>query len=232
MRKYVIIFMLILSAACTEEGFKTYSGGNYLSFLTNIKEDSTIMSFYFYPTETELYVNLPVALAGEPLKLDEKFTVSVVGDLTTALPANYKLEPEYTFRANQAIDTIRVKVIKTPDDVLKTKEFRLVIQIDPNEVFTPGQTQLRMAKIIFSDLAARPEWWTSEVSEAYLGEYSEVKYQEFIKVTLGEATLFGEKDPSEKRELALYFKYYLQKMEDAGTPVMDGSKSMKVTVIG
>ena len=227
MRKNIFLIAIILCSifACNEEDFKTYHGGNFISFLSDYKTDSVITSFFYYYNASEINLPIVVQLSATPLKEDKKFKISVLEEETNAPASNYKIEPEYVFHKNKILDTIRIQLIKTEDNILQTKAFRLVLQIEENESFKPGQSQLCRKKIIFSDLIAQPEWWDDIVTEAYLGIYSDLKYQEFLKATDGEAAYFGEMNSLERRKLALKFKYYLIE-----NPVWDGYVQITVPI--
>lgn len=227
----ILLFLTLLFAACNERGFQTYHGGRFISFMTDYKQDSIITSFYFIPTESEMEIELPVQLAGLPLEEDEKFTVSVVKEETTADASNYELLPEYTFAAGQATDTIIVKLLKS--DLLNTGRVKLVLTVDATETLQLGQTELRKAKIIFSNLADQPSWWKDEIEEVYLGPFTAKKYQTFIIAVGAENADLSDKESIEVWDLARQFKYYLRAQEEAGTPILDeDEKPMEVPVIG
>ncbi len=231
---YIITASILLGQACKKQELKPYSGQNYLSFATDMKKDSITTSFFFYPDRNEIDIPLVIKLSGFLLNTDTKFKISVVEHMSTAKPENYEISPYYTFKAGQTTDTVFIKLIKTSDNILKSGLFSLVVKIDEDNVLMPGPNEYRMAKIVFSDLASKPEWWTKVVEKAYLGAYSEKKYQCFIIATKGRSSEFGpnENNPDIRRELALIFKYWLQAQKAAGHPVMDGEEEMKVTVIG
>ena len=230
MKKYILIALVALTAVCcTEEKIKTYSGGHYLSFLLNGQTDSTVTSFFFYPGEEELAVPVVLTLGGGPLSEDASYELEVVADKSNALSKNYKLTP-YTFRKGLVQDTAYITLLKS--DELDTQEYRLVLQVKPGGMFELGQTEFRTSKIVFSAKASQPEWWDATVRSAYLGDFSEAKYQHFIIATDGEGAYFGEKEADEKRALALQFLYYLRDAKDSGSPIMDGNVEMTIPVVG
>lgn len=233
MKKYICIlsFFIVFLTACDERGFITYHGGRFISFMTDYKQDSVISSFFFNPSLTEIDVPIVLQLAGLPLEEDEKFSISVVEEETTADPTNYSIQPEYTFRAGLATDTITVKLLKS--DLLNEGRVRLVLQVDGSDILQPGQSNLRKAKLIFSNLADKPDWWKDEIETVYLGEYSAEKYQAFIKAVGQENADLSEKESTEVWDLARKFKYWLREKEEAGTPVLDADrKPIKVPVVG
>lgn len=231
MNRYVLLFLILTLAACNEREFQTYHGGRFISFETDYRKDSVLTTFFFVPEESEIEVALPVQLAGLPLEEDEKFTISVVEEETTADASNYEIQPEYTFSAGQATDTVVVKLLKS--DLLNAGRVKLVLTVDASETLQLGQTELRKAKIVFSNLADQPSWWKDEIEEIYLGPFTAKKYQTFIIAVGAENADLSDKESMEIWDLARQFKYYLRAQEEAGNPILDeDDKPMKVSVIG
>ena len=231
MKNLLWIVLTLFLSSCDERGFKTYDGENYLAFAKDFTKDSTIVSFFFHPGETELEVPLEITLAGVPLTEAKTFTLSVVKDETDIDAENYLLKDNYTFRPGLVQDTIYIHVVNSA--ALKTKAFNLVLEIQENDDFIPGVSSFRKAKLVISDIAAKPDWWTSTIEKSYLGKYSDKKYQLLIDVT--KVSDFSTCTPSEFTAYALQLKYYLQKHIDAGNlPIYDedNKENMKVTVIG
>jgi hypothetical protein len=114
-------------------------------------------------------------------------------------------------------DTLPVTFYRTAE--MKTRSFRLVLRVEENEAFKPGQLQYQYKVFIVHDKIARPDWWTA--AEPYLGPYSDLKYQKFIDVT-GIADMTGA-TLSELRVRALQLKYWLEeyKAEHGGIPMIE-----------
>ena len=170
MKNLLWIVLALFLFSCNEKGFKTYDGENYLAFTKDFTKDSTIVSFFFHPGESELDVPLEVTLAGIPLREARTFTLVAVKDETDIDAANYQLSESYTFRSGMVKDTIYVHVVNS--EVLKAKAFKLVLEIQGNDDFVPGVSSFRKTKLVISDIAAQPDWWTSVVIKSYLGKYS------------------------------------------------------------
>ena len=230
MRNLLLLGLALALLACDERGFETYGGGNYLSFEKNMEKDSMVISFRSYPDQDELKIPLKMVLSGNPLAVSATYGLEVVSGETTLAPSNYKLEESYLFREGRIEDTAWIHLINS--DRLQEQPFRLVIAIRGNESLQAGVNELQKAKLIVSDIAARPEWWDATVTNSYLGKYSDAKYQLFIKVT--QVVDLTDMSPSKLTALALQLKYYLQKQTDAGFPVYDeeNQEYMKVPVIG
>lgn len=226
----VIASLLLLTFGCTEQKIGTYTGEHYVSFKNDIKTDSIVTSFFFFPFDETLRIPVPVALGGMPLESDRQFVVSVDKELTTALDKNYDIESS-VFRKGFVEDTVWVKLFKTPE--LETKAYDLVLKIEANDFFESGPQNRLRSKIVFSAIAARPEWWDSSVQKSYLGVYSDKKFLEFIKATDGEGAHFGELEPDQRRRLAIMFLNYLRKAKDSGNTIYeeDGKTEMTITVL-
>ena len=231
MKNLLLIALTLFLFSCNERGFKMYDGENYLAFGKDFTKDSTIVSFFFYPGQSEIEVPLEGTLSGTPLTEAKTFSLAVVKDETDADGSNYLLAENYTFRPGRVRDTVYIHIVNS--DLLKTKAFRLVLEIQGNDDFIPGVIPFRKAKLIISNIAAKPDWWTSVVEKSYLGKYSDKKYQLLIEVT--GISDFSECSSSEFTAYALKLKYYLQKHIDAGNPPIydeENNQNMTVTVIG
>lgn len=231
MKKHIMTaaVLLLFALGCTEQKIGTYTGERYVSFKADMKTDSIVTSFFFYPFDETIRIPVPVVLGGMPLGEDLPFKVVVDSELTTALTKNYEVESP-VFRKGLVEDTVWVKLFKTSE--LNVKAYDLVLKIEGNENFITGPQNMLKNKIVFSAIAARPEWWDSSVQKSYLGVYSDKKFGEFIKATNGEGADFGDAVPDQKRRLAIMFLNYLRKAKDSGNTIYeeDGTE-MTITVL-
>ena len=105
-------------------------------------------------------------------------------------PEEYRLEKEYTFRKRalptdmkEVKDTIEVSVLHSDRLAeLGTDGVRLVVELVPNADVDLGQYERRRAVIVWSEVEAKPDWWTHEVEWTLLGAYSYEKYKLFLQV--------------------------------------------------
>ena len=134
--------------------------------------DTTRTSFFFFPENTkEIKVKLVVNLSGLELEKDLHFGLKTVEEGTTAKPEEYRLEKEYTFRKRalptdmkEVKDTIEVSVLHSDRLAeLGTDGVRLVVELVPNADVDLGQYERRRAVIVWSEVEAKPDWWTHEV---------------------------------------------------------------------
>lgn len=229
--KQVILFLVTcLVCACTKDKLNTYQADRYIYFNSSWIEDSTIVSFFYYPEKDIIRVPLYLSFAGNEITEDISYRLVVDETLTTAQPGNYDMEENFLWKAGLFQDTAYVTLLKS--DVLDDKEVRLVLRLEENENFQLGPKDRLEYRIIFSSIVSQPEWWNTNVVNHYLGSYSKAKFQEFIKAT-GVGDLTGVTDDTTLRYYALKFKYYLQRVKDeTGEPIMDGNVEMTVPIIG
>ena len=120
-------------------------------------------------------------------------------------------------KAGCVVDTCWIKFKRTEEISQVAK--RLVLQLVETSDFKLGQVDCRINIVYVSNVIAKPDWWTSTVTDSYLGDYSDKKYRLFIEQT-GKVDL----DPNDANELRYYsliFKNYLLQEKDAGRMVME-----------
>ncbi|MDR1274130.1 MAG: DUF4843 domain-containing protein [Odoribacteraceae bacterium] len=208
MKKEIITLLaaaLLGLSSCQEAGIPLYSGENYIQVVKNLTVDSTTVAFLLAPGATELDSFLIVKTTGSGYPGETPYEISIDRQLTTAVEGtHFKLPTTTAFKPGAMRDTLPVTFYRTPD--MKTRSFRLVLRVEENEAFKPGQLQYRHKVFVMHDKIARPDWWTAATT--YLGVYSDLKYQTLIDAT-GVADLTGA-SPSEMRVRALQLKYWLE----------------------
>ena len=203
---FIVTLLAGIVSACGEKDIAVFEGRNQIYFekfymnalYPGTKEaDTTRTSFFFFPENTkEIKVKLVVNLSGLELEKDLHFGLKTVEEGTTAKPEEYRLEKEYTFRKRalptdmkEVKDTIEVSVLHSDRLAeLGTDGVRLVVELVPNADVDLGQYERRRAVIVWSEVEAKPDWWTHEVEWTLLGAYSYEKYKliwrEFMKKEL------------------------------------------------
>lgn len=223
-----MIFALVVALfACEEKETPFYEGVTYLSFATDISQDSTEVSFFFYPGEDKLEIPVEITLAGKLFDEDVPVRLTVVDSLSDAEENSYSLPENAVFRAGLVADTLYVTLHRI--SALESERYHLVLALEETPDYLLGQQEYRNNEIIFTAKPARPEWWDATITNVYLGDYSQKKFELFMEVT-GVGDLEG-LSSSEIRALALKFKRYLKAQNP---PIMeeDGTTPMEVTVIG
>jgi hypothetical protein len=230
--------MMLLAASsfglssCQEETIPLYSGENYIQFVKNLRTDSTIVAFLAAPGATELDSFLIVKTTGLGYPVETPYKISVDRQFTTAIEGtHFKLPEKMTFKSWAMRDTLPVTFYRTAD--MKTNSFRLVLRVEENDAFKPGQVQYQYKVFVVHDKIAQPTWWTVSITRSYLGPYSDLKYQKFIEAT-GIADMTGA-TPSELRVRALQLKYWLEEYKtlNNGRPMLEvNGDEMTVPVNG
>ena len=230
MRNYVYyIIGILLICACSKDEIDTFETEQQYLFFGRSYADSLTYSFFYYPDSTSLTIPVEVKLVGNTSDKDREFKLAVDTKESTVSDNHYTFPEKFIFRANHVADTVYIKINNAAD--LREKMVRLVLKVESTALFLPGQSEYTRNILRFSDIIAQPEWWDQDIIDHYLGEYTETKFREFMKVT-GQGDL-SDTSPDELWYLARSFKYYLQEMEKAGTPVIDeGGGYMSVPVIG
>ncbi|SEW02000.1 DUF4843 domain-containing protein [Chitinophaga arvensicola] len=226
-KRYLIALLIIpaLMIGCKKQDLTTYTGGRYIQFSQNY-QDTIALSFFLFPALNEFKVALPVELTGK--MTDQDLPYILKADTATSAPASsYIIADGYTIKKGLAKDTARITIKKQAE--LKGKEVLLVINMAGSSDLLPGQTIYTRRVLRISDKISKPTWWDTQMDNFYLGKYSDKKFSTFIQVTgVGDLNPYG---TEQKRDLMLQFKYYLIRMRDAGTPVLeDNGTDMLSTV--
>jgi len=149
--------------------------------------------------------------------------------LASASDANYSLPASFTLKAGHLTDTAWITVKKTPD--LAVKPVRLVLKITASDDLKVGQSDYALSILYISNIIAKPDWWDQNMTDNFLGDYSDKKYKLFIQVT-GVSDL-DPNDDSQERYYTILFKDYLLREKDAGRTVYeDNGTEMTVAFIG
>lgn len=230
----IFLFLAIIGGflftSCQEDPILVFGTDHYLYFDKFWKDatypgtekaDSTEVTFFFVDeNESSTTADLIVVMAGRQLDHDLNFQLRVVPEMTTALPEEYTLQPQYTFRAlpaqegvNRFQDTIHIQLNKSARLDTMENGYRLVLEIVPNEEVKVGQTECARSIIRVVKDPVRPDWWTDEVDAYLLGTYSATKYKLFLEHVPGAYDMnkdMIEQRPDMARKLVLEFKKWLQ----------------------
>lgn len=195
---FIVTLLAGIVSACGEKDIAVFEGRNQIYFekfymnalYPGTKEADTTRTSFFPENTKEIKVKLVVNLSGLELEKDLHFGLKTVEEGTTAKPEEYRLEKEYTFRKRalptdmkEVKDTIEVSVLHSDRLAeLGTDGVRLVVELVPNADVDLGQYERRRAVIVWSEVEAKPDWWTHEVEWTLLGAYSYEKYKLFLQV--------------------------------------------------
>lgn len=241
---FICIPLLLSFWACEEKEVPVFSDGHEIyfdKFYMNefspgtAGADSTVASFFFYPTGTEqIKVGLVVNLSGILSKEDLRYGVKVVEEGTTANEDEYELPDDCVFHvkdtypidAKEVQDTLWITLKRTDRMENMINGVRLVLELVPSDQLGLGQFERRRAILISTVVAAQPEWWNTEVELALLGKYSSKKYKLFLDNADINAELNGDlikNHPDKAIQLVMRFKEWLNAQNP---PVLDEDGSI------
>lgn len=228
-RLFLILIVCCWLTGCSKDAVDKYGDGSFI-YMVNTGADTSAVkpveySFAFHPGEEKDTIPVLIKLIGK-LK-DQSRAVSLVVDAvaTTALATDYQLPASMQLRANHAIDTIGLVLFKS--DRLKTGKFKIRLALQANEHFQLGPPANQYIDITFSDMIARPGWWTSVVETNFLAKYSDTKYRLFIEAT-GIADMTGLSE-SEQRAYAIIFRDFLARGRENGEVYEDENGQVNVS---
>lgn len=206
MKRYIALFIILASIwACEKEDVETYEPvDHYLYVLDSAGLDTATVSFAHHPGESMVEVPFQLILIGAPLQEALTYRLTVVDSLTTALPGDYEL-PELIFGAQKTRDTLKIRIFNKRAELAKTP-VSVVFRIAENQNFKTGFYDKQDFRITFSNIKSKPLWWTKEITNIYLGEYSEKKFEQFVLCT--KVSDLTDMEPTRIRLLCLEFKDY------------------------
>lgn len=220
----VIVFLMFYGTSCQEDEISFFTDSRFIQFPYG--ENTLSYSFMYSQGSDRHEVLIPVKYVGA--KLEENATVAweIIADKTTAVAGEYDVLLEQPFRADFYQDTLRVMLIDS--ERLKEQSVDLCLRLISNASFEASTRDSLEIKITYTHKIDKPEWWSQEVVDSYLGTWSEVKLTEFVNhIYAGD---YGALEASEKLYYARQFKYYL---ESLGKPLYDENGGVvTVPVIG
>lgn len=234
---FLSLFMISLFS-CTEKVIEPYSDPNYVYFANNSK-DTTNFSFFFYNDAEEVSFPIEVKYAGNLLTKDTRFKVVIDEEGTTMDPRFVEIPEFFILKPSTEVDEdgqlVSQKVnIKFINDVhFEDNKDTLAIKIiDGGDCLSVGTREYGYAIFVVTAAAAKPIWWDEDITDVYLGVYSDKKYEHFMIAT----GVFDLTDLTSGiiRDYSLKFKRYLEKHEAEGNTIyedqVDGEPLKKMTV--
>lgn len=225
--KHVLYTIFLISsclAGCSKDEIDHYGNTDYIFFSTDTA--TTIeYSFAFNPGVEKDTVGVVLKLVGKLGTADRPVALAVDPAYTTAIASDYKLPDQVVLRAGHAADTIPLILHKSAR--LQTGKFKIRLVLNQNDQFQPGPPTNRYLNIIFSDMIARPGWWTNIVTTNFLGTYSDTKYRLFIEAT-GIADMTGLSE-NEQRAYAIIFRDFLARGREQGEVYEDENGQVNVS---
>lgn len=215
--------------ACSKDSVDEYGDIAYVYLVNKDTDTSSVKpieySFAFHPGADKDTVPLLVKLMGKLKDQNRSIALTVDASQTTAIASDYELPRTIELRAGHAVDTIALVLHKS--DRLKTGKFKIRIALQANEHFVLGPLANRFVDITFSDMIARPGWWTTIVETNFLAKYSDNKYRLFIEAT-GIADMTGLSE-TEQRAYAIIFRDFLARGRENGEVYEDENGQINVS---
>ena len=243
--KYIIILLSGLSfCGCEEKVVLLYENQPGLYFFQGVdytnnvsQNDSISYSFYIKESSRErdtLYLNLRAMGIPSPQDRPISFLQTNIGGTKDAVAGRHyvafddpEVVPHIVMPANGVITNIPLIILRDPS--MKLNEFRICLQILPNEHFNIGLETQKSFLIKVSDMTAPPSNWNSW--KYYFGEWGPVKMK-FIIDYVG-LTAFDKYSEFSQAELDFYKMKANQKLEeynrDNKTILMEDDKITVVT---
>lgn len=204
----------VLMGSCGKSEIEPYESQSKLWFTQDYyagtpstKHDANDLkrSFALFPGEETLDVPFEINLIGNIAGVDRAYSVIVVDSLTTAVAAEYEIQPA-VFHAGLPVDTLWVRLIKTSR--LATSEVKLSLLLVANDHFTTGYDKRMSASVVFNNITTKPGWWTENIELSYLGLFTKAKFEAFYAY-YGSNEIDG-LSSSELRKIALGFRDYIE----------------------
>ena len=197
----------------TSVGFTNLNFGTYDSY-----KDSLETSFFLYPGQQEITLNLHVARIGFSEE-DTHFSVSVEPEGTTATASDYEVPTSCVFPGGEQTATFPVK-LKYSSKV-ETDTLRLVVKLVDGGNYLASSANKSLKVINFHNGVLQPAWWTGPQKMTYgLGKFSRKKYELLMMVS--DNYPFDVDTPDYVvREFALLLKQYLREQRLAGNTIYE-----------
>lgn len=174
----ILIGIVVLPGACDKKGLLEYQNDPRIYF----SADSVTYSFFLEKsTRVRDTISVSIHAMGIPAGSDRSFRMvqTNAGEENAAQPGvhyvgfdNEEMLPHLMIKAGKA--SVSVPLIVLRDSSMSKQEYRLEIELLPNENFKLGiDTKLRMA-FKLSDIAVKPKYWDSNWKKVF-GVWGSVK---------------------------------------------------------
>lgn len=228
--QYTLLFFLIacMQVSCQKDEIPFYEDTHHIYLKQIDKKHQIDYSFVYSGGAPLVILELPVTYTGRVLEEDAAYAIRVNEEQTTALSDEYVVPSTSLFRKGRFIDTLKIQINNR--ERLEQTSVKLVLELVSNENFVASTRDSLKMEINFTNKISRPVWWNQNVTDFYLGTYSNEKLEEFIQIFAGD---FGDLSEDDKLYYARKFKYELERREAAGDTVYeaDGTK-MTIPVVG
>jgi hypothetical protein len=235
--KLLLVLLPIIAVSCKKDTLLTYKGANNVYFdyiTTSLNEyDSLNVSFaYSDASVTDSIIKIPLAVTGLASSTDRTYTIAVDPSSSAKAGTHYVLPDTFTFHAGLLIDTLPVKLIRTPD--LQDTSVMLMLDLKPNKDFTTDiqflydrvndtLSALTFKLVVSDELTAGPYW--TGIFAAYFGNFSVKKVKLMNQVVSMPLNFWVDLTNLSLSAQAAYYAIamsrYLRDQVTAGTPVYE-----------
>lgn len=231
--------MLYALTACQKEALKTWSGTNDIYFENSVVPDAgkrltdslNILFIFAPPGTTDSILKIPVKTMGAPVDHDRRFLVGTSQSTAVAGKHYDALPDSFIMRANRIVDTIRVRLRRTPDMVTDTVS--LILQLRPNDYFTTNMARVSVGnntylnsttfRVRMTDVLSKPNLWFSAV----FGDFSRKKFLLVCQLTGYDPYKLANEVPIvDTYYLGKVTQRYLDEQAKAGNVILDDDGSV------
>ncbi len=246
---FICAFVFAL-VSCERQDIQFYTGENSVYFdwaktgklvkgaiAGTVLDSVDITFFYGKNTQLDTIIEVPIKVQGNPSNQDREVAFVVNTASTATKGVHYELPEKITIPANEVVGYLPVTFYRTAD--LKTNRYSVIIDLVENQNFNTNITtkvnaanatplrvvSLKQLQLYVFDYLAEPLGW-NKFYYNYLGTFSEKKVKLFAEVNGIEIPDFNLIPYSRFSGQVSVLKYYLDKQEEYGTPVLeeDGTK--------
>lgn len=248
MKKILILGIVLLSflgfTSCNKEEIETYQDSDDIYFSPSvfpipiggarILTDSVGLSFGLEnPAIIEKTYKIPIRVQGKLSTADRKVKLVIDPSSTAVEGKHFKLPDNIVMHAGKEVDTIEVKLFRTPD--MKDKSMLLNLKLEENESFSTKMkdkvlnvlTQKKLSfisfKLTFDDKLTTPPGWFS----GFLGNFTAKKFFLMCDLMHLQPSMFNQKlgstglSISDIQYYQNFMKRYLKDQKEQGNIIYE-----------
>jgi hypothetical protein len=145
------LLLLLAATSCKKKDLNTFN----TPAMVNFKDLSFEYSFLANPGN-EAILKAAVRVMGDTASVDRKYAVEIVRDTNTTAADNQYQVVRSTIGAGKFVDSLEVKVLKTPD--LSTKKVSIKLKLIDGPDLKAGAVEMNSFKMTWSNQVVIPSW--------------------------------------------------------------------------
>lgn len=176
-------FLGLILWSCEKDELKKYSGKDSMFFDWSVAGrtpetiDSTGFSFAYDELNVQdRMMEIPISLQGNVSDIDRDYKIEVDENSTAIEGKHFSFEEKTVLRAGEVIDTLLIRVYRTPD--MQENLYSIILKLVPNESFKTEMKNITEDGLSFvkltitvDDILDRPEGW----DDLFFGGFSREK---------------------------------------------------------